>query len=178
MADQSNYSIEERIVMSTWVHERLNTGKTIHVLRDDFQIRFIKVAPPKMTMLRWERKIFSTGRVKDRPRSGRLPKRHEKCADVAASLLRSPKKSLRKRSSELGVPEASVRRQIKTDLGFKAFRQTSVNEVSDNDLEKETGRMCEIPWSLYHNSETRWCHFYWWMCDLSHFKKQKRLFLE
>jgi hypothetical protein len=52
MADQSNDSIEERIVMSTWVHERLNTGKTIHVLRDDFQIRFINVAPPKMTMLR------------------------------------------------------------------------------------------------------------------------------
>jgi hypothetical protein len=59
MADQSNYSTEERIVMSTRVHERLNTGKTIHVLGDDFQTIFNKVAPPKMTMLRWERKLFN-----------------------------------------------------------------------------------------------------------------------
>jgi hypothetical protein len=136
MARQSIYSIEERIVMSTWVHERLNTEKKIHVLRDDFQTRFNKVGSPKMTMLRWERKLFSTGSVKDRPRSGWLSKRHEKCADVAASLLRSPKKSLRKRSSELGIPEASMLRHIKTDVGFKAFRPTFVNELSDNDMQK------------------------------------------
>jgi hypothetical protein len=52
MEDQSNYSTEECIVMSTCVHERLNTGKTIHVFWDNFQTRFNKVTPPKMTMLR------------------------------------------------------------------------------------------------------------------------------
>jgi hypothetical protein len=45
------HSIEESILMSTWVHERNNTGKTIHILRDDFQTRFNKVTPPKMIML-------------------------------------------------------------------------------------------------------------------------------
>jgi hypothetical protein len=58
MAGQSNYSTEERMVMSILMHKILSTGKT--VFRDDFETRFNKVAAPKTTMLRWERKLFST----------------------------------------------------------------------------------------------------------------------
>jgi hypothetical protein len=37
MADQSNYTTEEHTIMITWLHEKVNIGKTIHIHRKDFQ---------------------------------------------------------------------------------------------------------------------------------------------
>jgi hypothetical protein len=119
MVDQSNYSIEERTAMTKWVFEK----KAIHILRDDFQTRHNGAVFPEKG-----EDYFPAGNVKDTPRYGRPSKRHEKWADVAASLLRSPNKSLWNH----GIPEASMRRRIKTDLGFKTSRPTTMDELNDN----------------------------------------------
>jgi hypothetical protein len=52
--------------------------------------------------------FFSMGNVNDRQRPEQPSEDHEKCAHVAASLLQSPKKSLREQSLESGIPETSV----------------------------------------------------------------------
>lgn len=105
MVDQSNYSTDECTLISTWVHETLGRQSTYS------EVTFRQestVILPKMTILRWERKLLSTNSVKDRQRPGWPPKHHEKYANVTASLLRSPKKLLWKQSSEFGIPEASM----------------------------------------------------------------------
>ena len=84
---------------SCWVHERRQTGKTISELRDDFRARFQRDPPPKQTLLKWEHKLFTTGRVKDMVRSGRPSTRREACQLVEESVNRSPLKSTRNRSS-------------------------------------------------------------------------------
>lgn len=136
MADTSSYSVEERLVASVWAHERPHTGKSIEDVRGDFVRRFHKAAPPKRTILRWENKLFLTGSIKDKPRTGRPTTRQETCAAVEGSVLRSPKKSLRKRASELSIPHTTMLRHMTKDLGLRAFRPTAVNELSDTDMNK------------------------------------------
>lgn len=136
MADTSSYSLEERLLASVWTHDRVHSGRTMEDVRHDFTARFGKPAPPKRTILRWEHKLFLTGSIKDKPRTGRPSTRRDTCAEVKASVLQSPKKSLRKRSSELGIPKTTMLTHMTQDLDLKLFKPSLVNELSDNDMDK------------------------------------------
>ncbi|PSN51262.1 hypothetical protein C0J52_11792 [Blattella germanica] len=74
------FSIEERLVPSVWLYERQNTKKTIGDILRDFSVRFGKPPPSRPTLFTWEKKAFSTGSVRDTPRSGRRKTRGETCA--------------------------------------------------------------------------------------------------
>lgn len=69
--------------------------------------------------------IFRWVNVKDRERSKKPSKYH---ADVAALLLRSPKKWLWKGSSKLGVCENVSAKPFYNHLGFKEFRLTLLTQ--------------------------------------------------
>nr|XP_032808374.1 uncharacterized protein LOC116941401 [Petromyzon marinus] len=115
--DTSAYSVEERLVASVWVHERRHTGDTLAGLRTRFVARFGReAAPTKASLLKWERKTFATGSVRDLPRCGRASTRRATCAAVAESVRRYPGKSTRQRSAELGVPRSTMKDHIKKDL--------------------------------------------------------------
>ena len=79
-----------------------------------FRERFNKAPPQRATQLNWEKRAFALGSVKDRLRSGRKTTRLETCPAVVASIERSPMKSTRKRSSELGVPWSTCETTWKT----------------------------------------------------------------
>jgi len=89
---------------SVWVHDRQHTEQTMSQVMAAFREQFNKALPRRATLLDWEKRAFALRSVKDRPRSGRKTTRLETSAAVAASIERSPLKSTRKRSSELGVP--------------------------------------------------------------------------
>ena len=74
------------------MHKRLNPGKKILVLRDDFQSRFqpSRSSQNEHVKLGKENLFFSRGSVKDRVKSKKPSGRHEKSANFAALLLRSP----------------------------------------------------------------------------------------
>ncbi|PSN33482.1 hypothetical protein C0J52_27223 [Blattella germanica] len=55
-----------------------------------FQDRLNKAPPRKATLLDWERRPFSFGSVKDRPRSGRKKTREDPWVGVATSIEQSP----------------------------------------------------------------------------------------
>ena len=135
IADESPFTLEERIVTSTWVHERNNTGDTMDTISGKFRERFNKNPPTRKTMSNWESKLFETGNIKNAPRSGRPVKRRESCAGVKESVINSPLKSTRRRSAELGIPRATIQTFVKKDLEVKEWRPTFVNELSDTDRE-------------------------------------------
>jgi hypothetical protein len=99
MADTSSYSIKERLVASVWVHKRQHTGQTMSQVMA----------------------AFALGSVKDRPRSGTKTTCLETCEAVAATIERSPMKSTRKRSSELGVPRTTMQDHMKKDLNVNLY---------------------------------------------------------
>ena len=71
VADESPYTLEERMVTSALVHERLNTGNSLDKISRKFRERFKKNSPTRKTMWNWERKLFKTGNMKNASRSGR-----------------------------------------------------------------------------------------------------------
>ena len=48
----SDYSLEEKIVASAWIHERPKTGKSMRQVQDDSQQRFRKEPISKQTFLK------------------------------------------------------------------------------------------------------------------------------
>lgn len=146
MTDTSEYTVEQRVVVSTWAHERPHTNETMTAVRQRFVDRFGIPAPPKITILRWEKKLFTLGSVTDKPRSGRKVTRQDTCASVADSILQSPMKSIRKRSLELGVPRSTMMRHMKKDLGLHTFQAQLVNELCDQDKvdPKDTDYPCDV----------------------------------
>jgi len=62
---RDDYSVEEKLITSVWVHDKHINGKTIDEIRMDFEARFGKKAPKHDAMIVWERNAFSTGSVID-----------------------------------------------------------------------------------------------------------------
>jgi hypothetical protein len=60
---RDDYSLEEKLITSVWVHDRQINGKSIDELRMDFENRFGKKAPKHDAMIVWERNAFTTGSV-------------------------------------------------------------------------------------------------------------------
>jgi len=111
------------LVASVWVHERQHMGQTTSQVKAAFRERFNKAPPRKATLQDWEKRAFALGSVKDRPQSGRKTTCLETCAAVAASIERSPMKSTRKRSSELGVPRSTMQDHMKKDWNVRPSLQ-------------------------------------------------------
>ncbi|PSN52419.1 hypothetical protein C0J52_03164 [Blattella germanica] len=63
VADTSKYTIEERLIVSVWVHEKERSGETYEKIRDNFFLRFNKAAPSEVNLRKLEKKTFSTGSV-------------------------------------------------------------------------------------------------------------------
>jgi len=65
---------------SVWVHDRQHTGQTMSQVMAAFREWFNKAPPRRSTLLDWEKRAFTLGSVKDRPRSGRKTACLETCS--------------------------------------------------------------------------------------------------
>ena len=61
---KSNYTFEQRIVVSVWEHEKPRTEKTMKHGWEIFQQGFGQETLPKKTLLRLEHKYFATANIK------------------------------------------------------------------------------------------------------------------
>ena len=136
MTDSSSFTIEERLITSVWVHDRFINNISMEEIQSNFTKRFGKPPPTRANLYLWEKKAFETGSVLDRERSGRPSTRTDACSSVEESCDRSPTKSTRRRSAELGVPRTTMRRHMKEDLNLRAFKPMNINELSDDDMAK------------------------------------------
>ena len=60
---RDDFTIEEKLICSVWVHDRSLSGKSMDELRMNFEQRFGKKAPKHDQMIGWERAAFATGSV-------------------------------------------------------------------------------------------------------------------
>ena len=120
MCDQSPYSIEERLVASVWMHERVLNHQKIPEIRRHFEERFGKSAPTPRVLREWEKKVFESGSVLDASRCGRPATTAERIVTIEKSLLRSPNQSVRKRSAELQISRSTINKVMKTELQHKS----------------------------------------------------------
>lgn len=117
--DESGYTHEQKIVAAVWVHERSrNNQKWIDIERN-FRLRFGAPPPTRSTFMSWEKKLFSTGCIEDKERSGRPLSRLMHVPYVKASLQESPNLSLRERAQVLGLPRTTLLNILREDLNMK-----------------------------------------------------------
>ena len=91
--------------------------------------------------------VLKTGRgVQERQRAW-------KRAAVGASIERSPMKSTWKQSSELGVPQSTMRDHMKKDLNVRPYRPTFMNELSDGDMDQRY-ESCRALLDTFSNAPT------------------------
>ena len=50
MADTSKYAIQERLIVSVWIHEKERTGETYEEIRENVFLRFNKTGPSEATL--------------------------------------------------------------------------------------------------------------------------------
>ena len=134
--DLSDYSIEERMIASVWVHDRHRENQSLSMIKNKFEQRFGKKAPTDPTLLKWEEKAFKFGSVLDAPRSGRRKTRTELSEIVENSVNENPTLSLRDRGKQLSVNVSTLHNVMTKDLQLKSYKPMIVNELSDEDMDK------------------------------------------
>ena len=101
------------------------------MLRNRLRNRFNFEPPERRVIKNWEEKLFETGMVSDRRRSGRPNERGDSIDDVQAAIEDNPKTSTRSLSDELNMPRTTVRRILKKDL-LKAWKPTFVQYLTED----------------------------------------------
>lgn len=142
--EYKKYTFEQRIVSAVWVHEKVHNNQTWRDIQQNFTARFNLPPPKKTTLMNWERKLFTTGNLKDDGRTGRPCARLMHVPYVKASLDEAPELSLRERARSLGLSRSTLLKILKDDLNMK------YETLNNNDVNK---RLCYNigQWTENHN---------------------------
>lgn len=131
--NRMSFTIEQRI----FILEQYFATKSYVSVKEAFQIKFVGVPPPeKKSISRLTNRFRETGSVCDRKRSGRpTVLTDDVLENVKTRLLNSPRKSLRKLSSQVGLSYSSVQKAAKK-LHMYPYRVRLVQELQPPDLNK------------------------------------------
>ncbi|GBM35789.1 hypothetical protein AVEN_108979-1 [Araneus ventricosus] len=83
-------------------------NKSIVKVQRNFHTKFNKPPPSRNSILSWHKKFLETGSVLDKPRSGRPSTSDSDVERIREAFTRSPTKSTRQASIELGVARSSI----------------------------------------------------------------------
>ncbi|GBM76894.1 hypothetical protein AVEN_121427-1 [Araneus ventricosus] len=87
-------------------------SKSIVKVQRNFHTKFNKPPPSRNSILSWHRKFLETGSVLDKPRSGRPSTSDSDVERIREAFTRSPTKSTRQASIELGVARFGYRLDV------------------------------------------------------------------
>lgn len=145
IADDSKYTLEQKIVSAVWVHEKPKNRQTWRDIENNFKARFDMLPPTRSTLMKWERKLFTEGCIEDKEKSGRPVSRLMHVPYVKASLEESPELSLRERAQALGLSRTTLLHILREDLNMEF-------KVEDEYKNKKHGN-CKGKWRKKEEGE-------------------------
>jgi len=98
-----------------------------------FRLRFNIQPPTKKSICRWNHQFEQIGCLCGGKNSGRPRALEKNVRRIPESFERSPRKSTRRASRELGMPQPTVWRVLRCRLLFKPYRLQLVQAVHPND---------------------------------------------
>ena len=136
------WSIEER----TWCVKKYFEYRSFQRIREEFLHQFKEdKSPDRWRIKSWVQKFESFGTLENFNKkcttrishSGRKkvrtsPRIHE----VKKSVIKSPKRSTRKRSQALAIPRTTLQRILKHDLGLHAYHITTHQSLTQYDMRR------------------------------------------
>ncbi|XP_018571650.1 uncharacterized protein LOC108911245 [Anoplophora glabripennis] len=128
------YTEEQKIVSAVWMHERPFNYQTVDDVLNNFYIRFKKVPPEHRTLVKWEKKLFSSGAFANK---NKLPlKRLIHVPYVKASLKEKPGITMNERACQLGLPLKILRQILRYDIKDNdLYRQNSQDTIDNGEVQ-------------------------------------------
>ena len=138
---------------------------TATAFRKTFQRRN---SPAKSQIWRWVAKFRSSASIQNEKHLHRLPivRTQENIAKVQESVERSPKKSIRRRSQQMGFSRESLRRMLNKDLGLYPYRIQVKQQLTACHI-RQRKDMCS--WFLQRMDEEATFLENIWFSDEAHF---------
>ena len=150
MPDNSEYTIEYRILAACWYHECDKGIAAVKNLKAKLREGFDAEPPDTRIIKIWEEKLFQFGTIHDLPRSGRPNARGDEHENVKRSIQDNPTHSIRKRSTDLEITPRTLHRIMKKDLGYSAWKPTKVQFLSEEDRQNRV-QCCQRILAKYDN---------------------------
>jgi len=101
---------------------------------NDLQQQFGREAPPKQTFLWYKHKLFATGNIKVKPRTGRPLVRGSQCQLFEESVALSPQKLIPKRLVKLGIPCYTMQNHMNVELKLYRCHPLFIKQLTEMDL--------------------------------------------
>jgi len=124
--------------MATMQHKifcvrEFNRTESATAVQRAFLLRFNIQPPKRKSICRWNHQFEQTGCLCKGNSSGRPRESEENVRRIQESFERSPRKSTRRASRELGIPQLTVWRVLRSSLLFKPYRLQLVQALRPND---------------------------------------------
>ena len=149
------YTMHQRM----WMIENYNRnygygrsgGPSLKMVKRDFETEFLVRSPPDKTILKIVRKFRESGSAENqnKNRSGRKRtiRTNDNHGRIFDKILRSPRKSMRRISSELDLSLTSVRRLVH-DLGARSYKIQIFQSLTAQDLVQRSAYCARVFASL------------------------------
>ena len=121
----------------SWCVLEFHKTNSVVTVQHVFKLKFNVDPPTKKSILKWHRNFIERGCICDQRKghSGR-PLVLEQVVDrVRESFLRSPRKSTRRASRELKVPQSAVSKILCKRLRLRPYKLQLVQKVHPEDME-------------------------------------------
>lgn len=146
--DSTRRSLPEKICVVKLYYKYGNYAEVSRQWKNHFD----SIPPTRKTMADIISRFEDTGSVAERLRPGR-PKSAtsgDQKAAISAAVSRSPQKSTRRASLQLGIPHTSVWRLYK-ELNLKPFRPRLIHGLSDDDFDRRV-QFCQTFMNMVESS--------------------------
>lgn len=131
MADRGRLTLEQKVKTVLLYAETKSVAETQRRFRAHFRTRW---SPCRQTVYRLTTTFQTDGSVLEKKRPRAAPVRTaENIEAVRVALARSPSKSTRRASAELGISRRSLQRILHADLKLFPYKITVVHKLMEND---------------------------------------------
>lgn len=132
-----------------WYHE----SKSPITVQRNFRREYGRPPPDSKSIVAWYAKFKESGSVFDLPRTGRPSVSEEKVEVVRQAFVRSPSKSTRRASSELGIPQSTVNKILNKKLRLHAYKVQILHHLQPDDCPRRAAFATEILQRIENDNE-------------------------
>ena len=128
----AEFTIQQKVQCCYWLAE----FKFPIAVQRRFRQEYAANAPDRHTIMKWYNQLLETGSLLRKKGSGKKPVPAARVEDVRQAFQRSPRKSIRRASLELGMPKTTVHTIVHKRLRLRAYKIQLVQKLQRNDRPK------------------------------------------
>lgn len=123
-----------------WFHE----SKSVITVQRRFRLEYGRDPPSNNSIKRWYQQFKDTGNVLHMKGAGRPTVSEEVVDRVREAFLRSPRKSTRRASLELGIPQSTIVKVLNKRLKLHAYKIQLLHNIKEDDKPRRYNFAVEI----------------------------------